>query len=293
MRPIRILTATALTASGVLLSAGAAAAQTTPTPNPDLFSFPTGPACADRTFTGEVRAAVNAKTLPANTRASVVVQLRWNNGGTAFEDTAVAGTQVIYPTAGPAANYAFSISTADVPASAKNLIAVAIGKAGSVTTETIQSRTLAPSFCASPAATTPTTVSSVSIDCSGDLVSGAAALANPPASGSVPGQVGVQGRPAGGAWASLGSKNYTVGNTTSLPYSISIAGKHTAEYRAFARVNNGAVVYSDVVSDATCAPPAEVPEAPAALLLPLSMAAGAGVVVAVRRRRATTATVSA
>ena len=64
--------------------------------------------------------------------------------------------------------------------------------------------------------------------------------------------------------------------TTALPYSFSIAGKHLAEYRTRATVNNGAAIFSPVVSDARCAPAEVVPEAPSALLIPLTLAATAG-----------------
>lgn len=289
MRSTRILTAAALTASALVLSAGAAGAQTVP--NPDLRSFPTGPACASKTFTGEVRAVVDAKTLPD--RASIVVQLRWNNGGSAYEDTAVAGTQVIYPQAG-AGTYGFSISTSAVPSSAKNLMAYAIAKAGSTTTDTLASKTLLASYCASETAAT-TTVSSVSIDCSGDLVSGSAALADPPTSGTIPGTVALQGRSAGTTiWTALGNKSYTVGaTTTSLPYDFSIAGKHMDEYRTLARVNNGTAVFSPIIGDTACAPAEVVPEAPVAALVPLTLAATAGAVVVVRRRRTAASATSA
>jgi hypothetical protein len=219
--------------------------------------------------------------------------VRWNAGGTTYPEANVAASTVIYPTAGAAANYSFAIDTSAVPASARNVAAYAIAKAGSTTTEELQSRGLAASFCGAETAVT-TKVSSVSIDCSGDLVNGTATLSDPPAS-SIPGQLALQGKaPGATAWTTLASKNVTVApGTTALPYDFSIAGKHTGEYRAFAKVNNGTSVFSDVVTDATCAPPAEVPEAPAALLLPLSMAAGAGVVVAARRRRTATSAVSA
>lgn len=280
-----LLTAAGLTAAGLVLSAGAATAQTA-TPNPDLRSFPTGPACAERTFTGSVRTVVTLSTLPKLARPTMVVQLRWNAGGTAYEDTSVVGSQSFWLQAG-ANDYAFSIDASQVPATAKNLMAYAITypDAGQPHSDTLQSRILAASYCASAPSTT--TVTSVSIDCGGDLVSGSAALADPP-SGTVPGAVTLQGRTTGATtWTSLGTKSYTVGSTTTeLPYDFSIAGKHTDEYRALARVNNGAAVYSEVIPDATCAPPAEVPEAPAALLLPLSMGAGAAAVIAVRRRRA-------
>lgn len=291
MRSTRILTAAALTASGLVLSAGAATAQTTP--NPDIRSFPTGPSCAAKTLTGSVRTAVVASTLPKGARPTMVVQLRWNAGGTAYEDTSVLASQSFPLTAG-ASDYSFSLDASALPATAKNVMAHALAYTSTNTAgtpvDTLSSRVLAASFCGAETAAT-TTVSSVTIDCGGDLVNGVATLADPPSSGSVPGQVALQGRAAGATtWTSLGSKAVTVNaGTTSLPYDFSIAGKHTGEYRAFARVNNGTIKYSEVVTDATCAPPAEVPEAPAALLLPLTMAAGAGVVVAVRRRRPTSA----
>lgn len=294
MRPTRILTAAALTASGLVLSAGAATAQTT-TPNPDLVSFPTGPSCAGGTFRGEVRAILNAKTLPVGSRGQIVVQLRWNKGGTAYEDTAVAGTQLVYPTAGPAANYPFSISTARVPSTAKNLIAYAIGQVSSssgttTTSETLQSRVLLASHCGAETAAT-TKVTDVSLTCSGDVLSGQADLVDPPTSGTVPGVVAVQSRAEGATtWAlAAPAKQFVVGSTTTaLPYEVSIAGKHAFEYRTRATVNNGAAVFSPIVSDTTCAPAEVVPEAPAAALIPLTLAATAGAVVAVRRRRSST-----
>ena len=294
MRSTRILTAAALTATALVLSAGAAGAQEV-APNPDLRSFTTGPSCAAKTLTGTLRTTVVAKTLPKGSIPKAVVQLRWNAGGTAYTDSSVLDSQTFNLTAGTS-DHSFSLDASQLPATAKNVMAYALGYTTSTAqapVDTLQSKVLAASFCGAEAAAT-TTVSSVSIDCSGDLVNGTAALADPPST-SIPGQVALQGRATGATtWTTLASRNLTVApGTTSLPYDFSIAGRHTGEYRAFGRVNNGTIRYSDVIGDATCAPPAEVPEAPAALLLPLSMAAGAGVVVAVRRRRTTTSAVSA
>jgi hypothetical protein len=294
VRSTRILTAAALTATGLVLSAGAAAAQTATVPNPDIKSYPTGPTCGAGKLTGSVRVGAIASTLPKGAIPKAVVQLRWNAGGNAYTDTSVLSTQTFNLTAGTS-DYAFSLDTSALPATAKSVMAytIAYPNGTSASSDTLASRVLASSFCGTETAVT-TTVSSVTIDCIGDVVNGAAALSDPPTS-SIPGQLALQGRPAGGTtWANLGSKNVTVAaGTTSLPYDFSIAGKHAGEYRAFAKVNNGTIKYSEVVTDATCAPPAEVPEAPAALLLPLTMAAGAGVVVAVRRRRTSTSAVSA
>jgi len=281
----RILTAAALTATGLVLSAGAAGAQTA-TPNPDLRNFPTGPACAENVVTGSVRAAVVASTLPKLARPTVTVQLRWNAGGTAYTDTSVVSSQSIYLTAG-AGDYSFSLSAAKVPSTAKNLLAYAITypDAGSPASDTLQSRVLPASSCA--AAPSSTTITKVELACSGDVLSGQAVLADPPSSGTVPGSVAVQSRTEGATlWTNVPTaKTFTVGSTTtSMPYEVSLGGKHAFEYRTRATVNNGAAAFSAIVPDTTCAPAEVVPEAPAAALIPLTLAATAGAVVAMRRR---------
>jgi hypothetical protein len=289
----RILTAAALTAGGLVLSAGAAGAQTS-TPNPDLRSFVTGPSCAERVVTGSVRAVVVASTLPKGARPTMTVQLRWNAGGPAYTDTSVVSSQSFFLTAGNG-DYSFSLSAANVPATATNLLAYAITypDAGSPASETLQSKVLPASSCA--AAPSSTTITNVELACSGDVLSGQAVVADPPSSGTVPGSVVAQKRAEGATtWVAVPpAKNYTVGSsTTTMPFEVSLGGLHAAEYRARATVNNGVAVFSPIVSDATCAPAEVVPEAPAAALIPLTLAATAGAVVVVRRRRSASSTSS-
>ena len=176
MRPPRVLTAVALAASGIVLSAGAASAETTP--NPDLKTFPTGPSCAAMTVTGTVRTAVVVKDLPKLARPTVTLQLRWNAGGTAYPDTSVVSSSTSYLQAGSNED-SWSLDASAVPATAKNLLVFAIAHptAGSPASDTLQSKVLAASACA--AAPSATTISRVDLDCFGDVLDGEVELGRP------------------------------------------------------------------------------------------------------------------
>jgi hypothetical protein len=125
-------------------------------------------------------------------------------------------------------------------------------------------------------------VRSVTIDCVGDSVVGRVRLHG---AGDGVTRITLLGRTGSGRFTALArTAARTERGDTEVAYTFALP-RHRGEYRVRASSGDGARA-SSVVHDRTCQPPAEVPEAGAAAVVPLAMGAAGGAAWYLRRRRA-------
>lgn len=123
----------------------------------------------------------------------------------------------------------------------------------------------------------------VAAACSGNTLSGTVTVSGYPA-GSV---VTVRAQQQTAGWTSVGAPvTFTVvAGQTSYALSFNVAGSTGVKgYRLVADGGAGPVA-SDSIKASTCGPPAQVPEVPAPLVIPLTMLLTAAGWEALRRRR--------
>ena len=124
-------------------------------------------------------------------------------------------------------------------------------------------------------------VRTVTIDCAGDAVVGRVRLQG---AGDGVTRITLLARTGEGRFAALArTAARTERGDTEVAYTFSLP-RHRGEYRVRA-VSGGRPRSSEVVTDSTCQPPAEVPEAGTAAAVPLAMGAAGGAAWYLRRRR--------
>ena len=153
MRTSRILARLGLTAAAVALTAGPAAAMTTP--DPDIKSFPGGLTCSGDVVSGMVRVySSTGGEFPGR------VELRSNAGGRVFtESSLVQGFTV---KSKGTRDYYFTFDVSEVPAGTTNFVGYAVVGDPAAPIDTLQSKVLAASTCA-PAEVIPEAPSAVLI----------------------------------------------------------------------------------------------------------------------------------
>lgn len=147
-----------------------------------------------------------------------------------------------------------------------------------------------PLLAASAAAAEPPTtrgegVHVPSLSCSGDTLHLSAVVRGVRDLGPV--TITVLGRAGTGAWTATGrSATFPAAKPGRSSWPVDLTGLPAGTTSVRASVTAaGATVQSPVLPTAACAPGTEVPEVPVASLLPLTLAATAGTVLAVRSRR--------
>ena len=140
-------------------------------------------------------------------------------------------------------------------------------------------------FAPASAWAAPKEVRSVSASCAGDSLSGTVSLRNFP-SGS---QLVLTLERQDNGWSATNQQLLitTAGQVTDYPYSFNVAALKDAKAWRVAAVDvaSGTNSTSGRVSVASCAPPAQLPEAPIAILLPASMLLTAAAWFGLRRRQ--------
>ena len=142
---------------------------------------------------------------------------------------------------------------------------------------------------ASSAAAEPV-VEAVTIDCIGDSIVGHVGIQDPEfgtAQIELHADGGVIGPTRAAAFEVIDSTTVrTEPGMFEIAYSFTLA-QHHGQYRVVVRIG-GSTRSSQIVNDGTCQPPAEVPEAGAAIAVPLAMGAAGGALWWLRRRRTAT-----
>lgn len=124
----------------------------------------------------------------------------------------------------------------------------------------------------------------VTASCVGSTLSGVAKITGLPAGSTVI----MQAQAQTSGWVDVGTPVtvITVAGQTSYPVSFNIAGiRYSKSWRITVNAGSGNSATSNHIATTVCGPPAQVPEVPAPLAVPVTMLVTAGLVEAVRRRR--------